>query len=244
MDLWQLLHLTPFFVLPMRPDEGVGLLISDVDFQKQMLKFATRLGGRDFNKARQSFQVPFPVELATLFNLCRGERSEGPLLRARSAFFAPPSSKVNNITDLAELASVYGQRLVKAGAEVQSENDAKRVFRALLHSFGGVSRDQLAKSYKNLAQQLDTTEKTRFYDLRGAVQTEMKNAGVPMLDLKYMTGRSQREIMFDYVSLDPHKAMAPYFAIIRPLLEAINVRLQALVPSTACPSSACQGQGE
>src|SRR5262249_12411759 len=74
MDLWQLCHLAPLLVLPLRPDEYTALLISDVDFSRRILHFRTRLGGRDFNKARQSFILPFPKALVPLFKTCIGDR--------------------------------------------------------------------------------------------------------------------------------------------------------------------------
>src|SRR5262245_38746391 len=37
MDLWQLCHLAPLLVLPLRPDEDTALLISDVDFSRRIL---------------------------------------------------------------------------------------------------------------------------------------------------------------------------------------------------------------
>ena len=83
MDRWQLYHLALSMVLPLRPDEAAGLLVSDVHFTESWLEFGTRLGGADFcTKGRQSFKLPFPrKEAATDSDTCISGRVAGPLLR-------------------------------------------------------------------------------------------------------------------------------------------------------------------
>jgi hypothetical protein len=66
MDGWQLCQLCIAMVLPLRPEDYTGLLISEVDFSARTLHFGTRFGGWDFNKGQQSFRVPFPAELDPL----------------------------------------------------------------------------------------------------------------------------------------------------------------------------------
>jgi hypothetical protein len=52
MDRWQLCQFALSLVLPLRPDEAEGLLVSDVDFERGWLTFGTRIGGGDFNCCR------------------------------------------------------------------------------------------------------------------------------------------------------------------------------------------------
>jgi hypothetical protein len=52
----------------------------------------------------------------------------------------------------------------------------------------------------------------------------MHRAGVPHLELTYMTGHSTRDILTEYVGLDLTRSMEKYFASIRPLLAAIANR--------------------
>ena len=59
MDEWELSQFAVSLVLPPRPDEVAGLLVTDVEFDDHELPFTTRFGGCDFNKARMSFIVPF-----------------------------------------------------------------------------------------------------------------------------------------------------------------------------------------
>jgi hypothetical protein len=46
-----------------------------------------------------------------------------------------------------------------------------------------------------------------------------------------LTGRSTKDSLYDYVSLDPVARMAPYFERIRPLLAAIADRFRELTES-------------
>jgi hypothetical protein len=52
----------------------------------------------------------------------------------------------------------------------------------------------------------------------------MNRAGVPELELRYLTGHTTSDILNQYVTLDPETAMATYFQSIRSLLEAIAQR--------------------
>ena len=81
MDSWQLCQLAIALVLPLRPEDYTGLLISEVDFNERVLNFGTRLGGWDFNKGQQSFRTSFPPEMEPLLRRCVDGRSDGPLLR-------------------------------------------------------------------------------------------------------------------------------------------------------------------
>jgi hypothetical protein len=52
----------------------------------------------------------------------------------------------------------------------------------------------------------------------------MNRAGVPELELRYLTGHTTGDILNEYVTLDPEGAMAAYFRSIGLLLEAIATR--------------------
>lgn len=56
----------------------------------------------------------------------------------------------------------------------------------------------------------------------------MKNANVPLLELRYLTSHTTKDILNEYVGLDPVGAMRQYFDKIRPLLDAIVQRTQAV----------------
>ena len=69
----------------------------------------------------------------------------------------------------------------------------------------------------------------RFYDLRGSVTTDLKDARVDLLLRKYFTGHSlDAEIMSRYETIKLHADMAAYFRHIQPLLNAIRARAQYL----------------
>jgi integrase len=224
MDAWQLCHLAPSLVLPMRPDEATGLLVEDVDFGRLRLRFGTRFGDRDFNKGRRAFEVPFPPELVPIFRACAGGRSTGPLLRRRPVFEGrerPPIS----FNEAGDVGAAYGAALLAADrGTVLTEQDAKVVFRRLLGRAGGASPDQLAREFKGLLRALGSDPGVRFYDSRAAVTTDMNRAGVPEPELRYLTGHATDDVLNDYVAMDPDGAMARYFEGARPLLDALAGR--------------------
>ena len=86
MDEWELYQFALPLILPPRPEEFLGLLISDIDFEEREFFFGTRFGGSDFNKARVSFRIPFPAELTQILKRHIGERTEDPLILKRSVF--------------------------------------------------------------------------------------------------------------------------------------------------------------
>ncbi|MDG3005866.1 tyrosine-type recombinase/integrase [Paludisphaera mucosa] len=236
MDAWQLCHLAPSLVLPMRPDEATGLLIADVDFERRRLRFGTRLGGRDFNKGRQSFEVPFPAELEPVLRACVAGRGAGPLHRGRGVFEGLASPGPNVLED-GEIETTYKATLAAAGrGTVLTEQDAKAAFRRLLRTMGGASCDRLSREFGGLLRGLGIVRGVRFYDARAAVTTEMNRSGVPGLELRNLTGHAPGDVLNAYVTLDPDGAMAAYFRAIGPLLSAIDSRGRLLLgPRDAAP---------
>ena len=231
MDAWQLLHLAPSFVLPMRPDEVTGLLIGDVDLGRGRLRFGTRFGGRDFNKGRQAFEVPFPAQLATLFRWCIGGRRSGPLLRSRATYEGRRRPGLGG-PDADFVEQAFESALADSRGEVQSEQDAKTIFRAVLRRAGGPSPDELAREFRALLRSQGLDEGIRFYDTRSAVTTGMSRTGVPQLELRYVTGHATGDILNRYVTLDPEGAMTGYFGSIEPLLSAIADRAKLVLSNT------------
>jgi integrase len=233
MDLWSLSHLGLLLVLPMRPEEVCGLLISDVDFVHGQLSFATRFEGRDFTKGRQSFRVPFPPELLPLLGLCRGKRDEGPLLQARAVFDGRRRPKVS-IGSTVDVQACFRRSMAKAASNgIKTEQDTKNLFRQMLRKMGGASPYELQKAFKTFVGAQDWGKDVRMYDLRGAVSTDMNRSGMSLLELRYLTGHATRDIMNAYVSLDIAGAMALYFKQIQPLLAAIAERTKLLVSNRA-----------
>jgi integrase len=227
MDRWQLCHLVLSAVLPLRPQEATGLLVSDVDFGKGWLRIGTRLGGNDFTKGRTAFVLPFPAELRPLLHACIGGRAEGPLLRSRAAFEGRGTPR--SLSSFEELTGHLEAKLNGAPPEaVLTEQDRKAVFRRLLQELGGVSEDQLARECKALFDAASVGGRVTLYNLRGSVTQSMKVAGLTHLDLRYLTSHSTTDILNAYVGLDPVGAMNAYFQAVRPLLTAIEERAAEL----------------
>ena len=226
MDRWQLCHLGPSLVLPMRPGEAAGLLIADANFERGWLEFGHRLGDVNFTKGQVGFVIPFPDELRPALRACVAGRAEGPLLRGRRAFEAGSQAGVASLDELRRRYEEMplGQRRHSA----QSAHDRKRPFRRLLRGLGGVSEDELSKEFKRLLARLGVGNGATFYALRGSVTTALKAANLPHLEMRYLTSHSTGDILNEYATLDPVGAMRRYFDTIRPLLAAIADRAAAL----------------
>jgi len=221
MDRWQLCHLACSVVLPLRPEEATGLLVSDVDFAQGWLAIGTRLEGADFTKGRTSFKLPFPDELQPLLRACIQERREGPLLRSRKVFEG--RSPALSLSSLAELTQLYQQKLSRLPPHsILAEQDRKQVFRSLLRELGGVSEDQLARECRTLLGQMGLGNGVSLYTLRSSVTTSMERAKLPFLELRYLTSHTVNDILNQYVSLDPVSAMRSYYESIRELLDALK----------------------
>jgi integrase len=227
MDPWQLCHLTLSVVLPLRPAEAVGLLVSDVDLEKRLLQFGTRFDGGDYTKGRTSFKLPFPEHLRPLLVACIGGRAEGPLLRSRVVFEGRRQRRC--VSSREELARLYQEKLGMAPlGSVQADQDRKRLFRQLLRQLGGATEDHLAGECKMLLKAIGKGDGVSLYTLRGSVTTTMDRARLPFLELRYLTSHSTADILNVYAGLDPVTAMEAYFDMVRPLLDAIEQRAQVL----------------
>lgn len=226
MDFWQLTHLSLSLILPLRPGEAVGLLISDVDFAKRSLLIGTRFGGADFTKARQSFRLPFPSEIEPILRKCIDGRAEGPLLRSRRAFAGAASSSSFSTTE--ELVQHFDRDLKqRPSGTVQNDQDRKQVFRELLRKRGGATEDRMAFEFQRIVRSVGITGVT-LYALRHANTKGLKDAGVPQLEMRYLTAHSTSDILNEYTPLDPVAAMQRYFDSIQPLLKAISARTAEL----------------
>jgi integrase len=223
MDAWQLCTLLPSMLLPMRPDEAVGLLIDDVDFNDAELLFGIHLADINFTKKKVAFRLPFPAELRPALHVAIGGRTSGPLLRNRRAFanFTTP-----DIASLADLKTQFDQQVLTAKpGSVQTDHDRKLLFRRLLRELGGVTEDAMNREFKSLLASAGISNGATLYTLRSSVTTTMSTeAKLAHLELTYLTSHSTRDILTRYTSLDVHGEMKKYFDHIRPLLDAVARR--------------------
>jgi hypothetical protein len=239
-DAWELCVLCWSLVLPQRPEEFRGLLVSDVDPVRRELQFGTRLGCNDFNKAHQSFQITYPAQFDPIVRSLIGGRSAGPLLRRRR--ISPKQrAAAAMVSTQADVESAYDRFVSTAAADqVFSEQDRKALFREFLTSIGGLKEDEQATAFRKLSQSLSPAKPARFYDLRGSVSTDLRRAGVEEILRTCVTGRSlHRNIMAAYESQDLHNDMAKYFRDVAPLLDAIAARAIELGIDES-PAEVCQ----
>ena len=226
-DEWELCHLAFSLVLPVRPDEVTGLLISDVDFENRRLIFGSRMGGRDFNKGQQEFTIPLAQELLDIATRCTDGRTAGPLLQNRRHFSRGDRSSTYPRHDN-DLNVILERFVTEKNLRLTCAADWKRAYRKFLRSLGGVSSNMLSKAFRKVADRSDIATGIRFYDTRASVTTEMEHSGISHLVQRYVTGHTTSDILNDYVSLDPQREMEKYYGSIASLLEAISNRLNEL----------------
>lgn len=223
MDDWEFVNLSTLLVLPLRLEDVSGLLISDIDFDQQVLRLGTRCGGSDFNKGRVQVEMPLPDALLTLFRVCARGRSEGPLFLKRKAKVSTTRVQVDSFE---QLDRHFQERLARAPAgTIQTEQDRKTLFRKLLESLGGMSSSYVGKQLREL---IPRQNNLRPYDLRGSISQEMKQAGVAHLELRYLTEHSVNDIMNEYTGLEPRVEMQKYYDKVEPLLQAVARRTAQL----------------
>jgi integrase len=225
MDCWQICQLTLSLVLPLRPGEAAGILVSDVNLEKGWLEFGERFKDANFTKGKTSFVLPFPAEMRAILLACIAQRAEGPLLRSRRAF----AGEATTVRSLGHLQQLFNAELAtRPAGTVQAEQDRKLVFRSVLQRLGGVTEDALNKEFKKVLAAGGIKNGATIYALRSAVTTGMHRANLPHLEMRYLTGHTTSDILNEYTCLDPVGAMNKYFSTIQPLLSAIAARVQEL----------------
>ena len=223
MDIWELLIFSVPFTLPLRPEDYTGLTIADVDWSRRRLLFGSRAGNIDFNKGRQDFVVPIPLEIEMLLRHSIDGRQTGPVFLSRR-HLNRTNPRVSYTTEN-EFVDAFKSHIRKLSpGEVQCANDWKQRFRRFLIQCGGVSSDAVAKAFKALLQRTEITSHMKLYDLRSSLSTDLEHAGVSHLVQRYVTGHTTSDIMNAYVTLDPDAEMQKHFLRIAPLLDAIRCR--------------------
>jgi hypothetical protein len=86
----------------------------------------------------------------------------------------------------------------------------------------------MAREFKRLLAAIGVSNGATLYTLRSSVTTGMKDANLPHLEMRYLTSHSTDDILNQYASLDPVRAMNLYFDTIRPLLGSIRERAEVL----------------
>jgi len=222
MDRWQLCSLGLMCVLPPRPDEFCSILVRDLDMDRGVIRFAPRFGGAASNKCDQTFVLPFPACLRPLLKRLIADRVDGPLFRRRCF---SPAGLGKTVREQKELNAMWNEHLLLKGPKlVTSLQDRKAEFRVFLRQLGGVSVDVLRTEFQRLIKgRLSKTAK--LYDLRHAVTQSMKDSGMPILELRYLTSHTASDIMNTYTTMKIFPAMERYFSSIAPLLNAISTRM-------------------
>ena len=228
MDPWQLLHLSLLIILPIRPEDVSGALISDLEENGETLRLGTRLGGSDFNKGRVTVLMPLPTILQRLFQSCASGRTEQPLFRSRVRYERDQKHR-RLVCSQQTISACFEDELRNAPKdEIQSERDRKRVFRQMLRKIGGITKNEIGKNLAKLLRQIGLPERIRPYDLRHSITPDMHRAEIQHLEMRYLTLHRIDDILNCYTGLEPKREMAKYYKLISPLLDAIEFRAKEL----------------
>ncbi|WP_437194501.1 tyrosine-type recombinase/integrase [Planctomicrobium sp. SH527] len=225
MDDWQLLTLSCLSILPLRFEDPARLLISDVDFSRGTLRLGSHFGGADCNKGKVEVTMPLPPELVKVFQICVGDRKDGPLFLSRNACANPERFQTSwNSPD--DLQRAFEDRLCQSKRPINNPQDRKILYCQLMKDdLGAVSADRVGKEMKQLFRKAGLRG-VRPYEIRSGVTTEMARSGMSHLEMTYLTEHTVKDIMNTYTALDPVAAMTPYFRKIEPLLEVLRQRLE------------------
>ena len=79
----------------------------------------------------------------------------------------------------------------------------------------------MAKEFKLLLADAGMAPDIPLKELCDAVTDDMHSAGVTHLAMRDLTSHTTRDILNEYVTIDPRREMEKYFALARPLIAAI-----------------------
>lgn len=231
-DAYQLVTLALQFVLPLRPEQVAGLMISDIDWAEGTLRFGTRFDGNDFSKGKTSWRVPFPPELESLLRAAVGDRVDGPVFLKRSVVEGRSTPSVA-VCERGDVEAAICRALSDAGGELQADGDAKETVRRTIAAAGGVTTDHLRDEFLTLANLAGIDANDRYYEVRSDVESEIKRVGVEQGCRRYIMGHTvdpNGELAsYDKLTIDELKAaLQPYWGFARSLLDAIRERSVAL----------------
>jgi hypothetical protein len=227
-DAWQLPWVATLAVLPVRFEDIANAVIGDIDFGTFVWRFGSSFSGQLPNKCGFQVHVPIPRQLGSLLQSVTNPRTSGPLFVTRK-WQARKQIDNGQLASPAAFEQYVQQALLNAGKKgVATPNDRKQVIQGVLRDCGGFPQDLVGKQLKELFERVGVRQGVVPYDIRGAVTTEMRNAGVRDLEVRYLTLHSTNDILNEYVTLDVGRECQKYFEHITPLLQAIETRATAL----------------
>ncbi|MCA9018396.1 MAG: tyrosine-type recombinase/integrase, partial [Planctomycetaceae bacterium] len=195
MDRQELLNLSFPLVLPIRPDELCAAFVEDLDLSQEFWRIETKGDDWYFTKGRTSFTLPLPPVLVRIGQILVREHRFGPLFRV----FGPTSSKAPHDSAADDGPSFGKSLLTKLNEDDVKRSlppqDRKAAFLQAMAAAGGLSTDYLRKQWRRLFRLVNLPDSVRPYDLRGAVSTDMHQAGIRHLELRYLTGHTSNDIM-------------------------------------------------
>jgi site-specific recombinase XerD len=168
--------------------------------------------------------MPLPQELIELWRIMATDRTDGPLFRTRADWNGQKRRRLS-FASADEFAALCQKEIGQARADdVATEQDRKALIRQLLRKCGAITTDGISRELRQLFSAAGLREPLRPYDVRAAVTTDMHDAGLRHLEMRYLTEHSVNDILNEYTSLKPVEEMEKYFQHIEPLLAAVRRR--------------------
>lgn len=224
MDEWELLALAWLLVMPLRNGELVGILCREVDTVQCAIAIGTRMDGGDFTKGRTSFKVYYPDALNPIMQAAIHSRIDEPLILTRRR----RRSRPRWIRQSGESIGDLFQRAVAEDGSTQALADRKALFRQVLRDLGGSDEDEVYRAFKNCCTKAGLGSGIRVHDTRHAVTQLLYASGVDDRTIRYVTGHTTKDILNEYIALEPRRTLEPFWERIEPLTQAIAERWREL----------------
>lgn len=228
-DPFQLVTFAAQCIMPLRPEQVAGLLISEIDWENRTLFFGDRFGGFDFTKGKTTFRVPFPRQWDPVFRYLVGGRVEGPVYRSRMIFEAARQPELV-LAAQGQLEQAVRDAVTHASLkENVTVHDAKGICREVIARAGGITPDSLRQEFRKLAHAAGLEGDYRYYDLRDSVNSEMHRIGIDTPTRHYQLGHSSVTGGSEdsYLSLAPEslrELMQKYWGFCDELISAVVER--------------------
>jgi integrase len=229
MDAYQLIHLSPLFLIPMRHEDSARALISDVIFTEGTWHFGDHFNGDDQTKEAINYQFPIHPTLTALLKLSIGNRSCGPLFLSRR-YWEGRKNFSNDFQSETELRDDYRRSLQIS--KCLNLSDRKSHYLDWMERQGGLSKGQIARELRKLFEECGIVN-VRPYDLKGTCTHSMVAAGMSQQVMLYLTGHKTNSILNEYAALNILPEAEKYFDKVSPVLKALAdkaLELNLIVP--------------
>lgn len=228
-DLYQLRLFSPIIVYGLRAAEPCFLFHEHVN--SGWLDVPCLPEVNYFTKGRRSKRLPLIPAISALLRAAPGPSSSGLLCLRRDVAASEFSGGLIGSpysTLVKQFQSRCGNSSGRTAAERQLVRDR------LFHEAGGLNYDHIATEFGKISRRLGWPRSATIKDFRHLAATCLENAGMPEHYRRFLLGQSPgRAAIVTYTHLNEirEKFDAAAGSVLRPLVEAIDRRVQGLSPN-------------